>query len=112
MIGRRLVTRAALLAPLLTSLAGCTSNAFTRLGMPKPITSQGKITLTLWQGSWGAAGAGGAVVWGLIIWTGIFYRKRSDGPPPQGRYHLPIEVLYTGVPVIMVAALLYFPARH
>ncbi|HKB31283.1 MAG TPA: cytochrome c oxidase subunit II [Streptosporangiaceae bacterium] len=111
MIGRRLVTRAALLAPLLTSLAGCTSNAFTRLGMPKPITSQGKITLTLWQGSWVAAWAVGAVVWGLIIWTVIFYRKRSDELPPQVRYNLPIEVLYTVVPFIMVAALFYFTAR-
>jgi cytochrome c oxidase subunit 2 len=111
MTRRRLVTRAAVAALMLTSVAGCTSNAFTRLGMPKPITTQGKVTLTLWQGSWITALAVGAVVWGLIIWTVIAYRKRSDELPPQVRYNLPIEVLYTVVPFIMVAVLFYFTAR-
>jgi cytochrome c oxidase subunit II len=108
---RRLIARAAVVTMALTSLAGCTSNAFTRLGMPDPITTQGKVTLTLWQGSWVAALAVGAVVWGLIIWTVIAFRKRSDELPPQVRYNLPIEVLYTVVPFIMVAVLFYFTAR-
>jgi cytochrome c oxidase subunit II len=107
----RLVSRAAALAVLLTSVAGCTSNAFTRLGMPKPITTQGKVALGLWQGSWITAWAVGALVWGLIIWTVIVFRKRSDELPPQVRYNLPIEVLYTVVPFIMVAVLFYFTAR-
>jgi cytochrome c oxidase subunit 2 len=111
MTRRRVVARAAVAALLLTSVAGCTSNAFTRLAMPKPITTQGKVTLTLWQGSWIAALAVGAVVWGLIIWTVIAYRKRSDELPPQVRYNLPIEVLYTIVPFIMIAVLFYFTAR-
>jgi len=112
--GRRRVPRAAQLALLVAvagSLAGCTSDAFTRLGMPKPITTQGKLTLTLWQGSWIAALAVGVLVWGLVIWTVIFFRKRSDELPPQVRYNLPIEVLYTVVPFIMVAVLFYFTAR-
>jgi cytochrome c oxidase subunit II len=108
---RRLATRATISALLLTGVAGCTSNAFTRLGMPTPVTSQGKVILTLWQGSWIAALLVGAVVWGLVIWTVIFYRKRSDELPPQVRYNLPIEVLYTVVPFIMVAVLFYFTAR-
>jgi cytochrome c oxidase subunit 2 len=108
---RRLVARAAVAAVLLTSVAGCTSNAFTRLAMPRPITTQGKVILTLWQGSWIAAFAVGAVVWGLVIWTVIFYRKRSDELPPQVRYNLPIEVLYTIVPFILIAVLFYFTAR-
>jgi cytochrome c oxidase subunit II len=99
------------LGVLLVSVTGCTSNAFTRLGMPKPITLQGKTVLTLWQGSWIAAFAVGAVVWGLVIWAVIFHRKRSDELPPQVRYNLPIEVLYTVVPFIMVAVLFYFTAR-
>ncbi len=111
MTRRRLVARAAVIAVLLTSVAGCTSNAFTRLGMPKPITTQGKVTLDLWQGSWITALAVGALVWGLIICTVIFYRKRSDELPPQVRYNLPIEVLYTVVPFVMVAVLFYFTAR-
>jgi cytochrome c oxidase subunit II len=99
-------------ALLLTTTSGCTENAFTRLGMPPPITKQGQATLTLWQGSWVAAFAVGVVVWGLIVWAIIFHRKRASGPPPeQVRYNLPIEMLYTVVPFIMVGVLFFFTAR-
>jgi cytochrome c oxidase subunit 2 len=108
---RRALPLAALLAVVVPGLAGCTSNAFTRLGMPVPVTKQGQVTLTLWQGSWIAAWAVGAVVWGLIIWAIIFHRKRGDQPPHQVRYNLPIEMLYTVVPFIMIGVLFYFTAR-
>ena len=58
----RLAPRALLFAALLTGTAGCTNNAFTRLGMLPPITRQGQVTVTLWQGSWMAAWCVGAVV--------------------------------------------------
>jgi cytochrome c oxidase subunit II len=109
----RLAPRMVLLAAVLAGTAGCTSNAFTRLGMPVPATKQGQITLTLWQGSWIAAWCVGAVVWGMIIWAIIFHRKRASGaaPPAQVRYNLPIEMLYTVVPFIMVGILFFFTAR-
>ena len=96
---------------MLASTTGCTSNLFTRLGMPVPVTKQGQVTLTLWQGNWIAAFAVGIVVWGLIIWAIIFHRKRSERPPDQVRYNLPIEMLYTVVPFIMVGVLFFFTAR-
>jgi cytochrome c oxidase subunit 2 len=102
---------AALLAGVLASTTGCTSNLFTRLGWPVPVTKQGQVALTMWQGSWIAAFAVGIVVWGLIIWAIIFHRKRSDRPPHQVRYNLPIEMLYTVVPFIMVGVLFFFTAR-
>jgi cytochrome c oxidase subunit 2 len=101
-----------LLALLLTGTAGCTSNSFTRLGMPVPVTKQGETTVTLWQGSWIAAFAVGAVVWGLILWAVLFHRKRSTVTPAQVRYNLPIEMLYTVVPFIMVGILFFFTARN
>ncbi|MBO0810099.1 MAG: cytochrome c oxidase subunit II [Actinobacteria bacterium] len=107
----RLAGRAAMLAGVLAATAGCTSNAFTRLGMPIPVTRQGHAVLTLWQGSWVAAFAVGIVVWGLILWAVIFHRKRSDAIPHQVRYNLPIEMLYTVVPFIMVGVLFFFTAR-
>jgi cytochrome c oxidase subunit 2 len=110
----RLAPRAALFAVLAVGTAGCTpDNAFTRMGWPEPITQQGKVALTLWQGSWVAAWAVGAVVWGLIIWAIIFHRKSraSGAPPDQVRYNLPIEMLYTVVPFIMVGILFFFTAR-
>ena len=110
----RLAPRAALLALLGLATTGCTpDNAFTRLGMPVPVTKQGHVILTLWQGSWIAAWIVGAVVWGLIIWAVIFHRKKrgSAAPPHQVRYNLPIEMLYTVVPFIMVGVLFFFTAR-
>jgi len=105
------VPLAAVLAAVVPVTAGCTSNAFIRMGFPVPVTKQGQVALTLWQGSWVAAWAVGAVVWGLILWAIIFHRKRSDRPPHQVRYNLPIEMLYTVVPFIMVGVLFYFTAR-
>ncbi len=108
---RRWVPRAGVLLLLLVSVTGCRATAWTRLGMPRPVTQQGKAILTLWQGSWVAALGVGIVVWGLIVWAIIFHRKRSDELPPQVRYNLPIEALYTIVPFIMIAVLFYFTAR-
>ncbi|WP_084012714.1 cytochrome c oxidase subunit II [Thermobifida halotolerans] len=79
--------------------------------MPEPITEQGERVLTLWQGSWVAAFAVGILVWGLIIWSVIAYRKRSEQLPPQVRYNMPIEALYTVLPVIVISVLFYFTAR-
>jgi cytochrome c oxidase subunit II len=108
---RRALPRVAALASLAVLITGCKSNAFTREGLLPPVTKQGQMTLTLWQGSWIAAWIVGAVVWGAIIWAVIFYRKRSDRIPQQVRYNLPIEILYTVLPFIMVGVLFYFTAR-
>ena len=50
---------------------------------------------------------------GLILWACIFHRKRKAKAelPPQVRYNLPIEMLYTVVPLVMVAVFFYFTAR-
>jgi cytochrome c oxidase subunit II len=110
---RRLTaTRAAVLAAmLLFALTGCTNNTFTRLGFPNPVTKQGMVTLSLWQGSWIAGLAVGALVWGLILWAAIFHRKRGNNLPPQVRYNMPIEILYTVVPFVLIAVLFYYTAK-
>ncbi|MBB6119297.1 cytochrome c oxidase subunit II [Nocardiopsis algeriensis] len=79
--------------------------------MPGPITEQAERVLSLWQGSWVAAFAVGILVWGLIIWSVIFHRRRSDQLPPQVRYNLPIEALYTVLPIVVISVLFYFTAR-
>jgi cytochrome c oxidase subunit II len=99
------------LAVMLLALTGCTNNTLTRLGFPDPVTDQGKITLSLWQGSWIAGLLVGCVVWGLIIWAVIFHRKRGDKLPPQVRYNMPIEILYTIVPFVLIAVLFYYTAK-
>jgi cytochrome c oxidase subunit 2 len=79
--------------------------------MPDPATEEAPRILHLWQGSWIAALAVGAVVWGLIVWSVIFYRRRSAEVPPQVRFNVPIEALYTAVPFIIISVLFYFVAR-
>jgi len=108
---RRWAPRAALLAGLVTLTTGCKSTAFTRQGLLVPVTKQGQVTLTMWQGSWIAAWAVGIIVWGGILWTVIFHRRRGDQLPRQVRYNLPIEILYTVLPFIMVGVLFFFTVR-
>jgi cytochrome c oxidase subunit 2 len=52
-------------------------------------------------------------VWGLILWCVIFYRRKRTGIeiPAQTRYNVPIEVLFTVVPFIMIAVLFFFTAK-
>jgi len=93
-------------------LTGCTNNTFTRLGFPPPITRQGNLVLTLWQGSWIAGLAVGVLVWGLILWAVIFHRKRGDKLPPQARYNMPIEIMYTAVPFVLIAVSFVKPVYY
>lgn len=103
-VGR--LTGLAVVMAVLTS--GCKLSTF---GLPHPITPQGERVASIWTGSWIAAFAVGAGVWGLIFVAVVRFRKRSDELPSQVRYNLPVEVLYTVVPFIIVAALFYFTAR-
>jgi cytochrome c oxidase subunit 2 len=66
---------------------------------------------TFWFWMWIAALAVGAVVWGLILFSAFAYRKRNEDLPPQTRYNIPIEALYTAVPFIIIAALFYWELR-
>lgn len=100
-----------LAAPLLVFVAGCSASKLPRLGLPEPVTDNGHRTLALWQGSWVAALIVGAFVWGLIVWAVIFHRRRGNRIPAQTKYNLPIEILYTIVPFLIVAVLFYFTAR-
>jgi cytochrome c oxidase subunit 2 len=72
---------------------------------------QGKNTLNVWYGSFVAASIVGGFVILLILWSALWYRARSkEQLPRQVRYNLPIEVLYTLVPVLVVSVLFYFTA--
>ncbi|WP_432562843.1 aa3-type cytochrome oxidase subunit II [Kineococcus sp. SYSU DK003] len=76
-------------------------------------TNQTERISELWDGSWIAALAVGVLVWGLTIWCVVAYRRRKNDPelPAQVRYNMPIEILYTIVPVMMVGVLFYYVAR-
>ncbi|MFD8590418.1 cytochrome c oxidase subunit II [Streptomyces sp. NPDC059637] len=110
---RRKLPQALAAGLVLATATGCTYEDFPRLGMPSPATEQAPRILSLWQGSWAAAFAVGALVIGLILWS-VFFHRRSRTKieiPQQTRYNMPIEALYTVVPIIIIAVLFYFTAR-
>ncbi len=81
--------------------------------LPKGVTTNPDRVTNLWNGSWIAALGVGVLVWGLIIWCVVAYRrsKDDDGLPEQLRYNLPIEILYTVVPLFMIGVLFFYTAR-
>ena len=92
-------------------LSGCSSvdqGEIRRLGQPEGVTDRTPEMASLWMGSWLAAMTVGVLVWGLIFYACIkFRRKRPDEIPVQTRYNLPLEILYTVAPVIMVLVFFY-----
>jgi cytochrome c oxidase subunit 2 len=108
----RRLTLAACATALTTS--GCSGreayeNAF-GIGWPKPKTEQAGTMYDVWLGSVAAAAAVGLAVYLLIAWTVVRDRKKSDELPRQVRYNLPIEVLYTVVPFVIIAVLFFYTA--
>ena len=102
-----------MVAGVALALSGCSSDTLSRGFLPRGATADSQRITELWNGSWIAALLVGVLVWGLIGWSVVRYRKRKDDPelPEQLRYNLPMEILYTVVPLLMVGVLFYFTAR-
>jgi cytochrome c oxidase subunit 2 len=110
-LGRRLSFAGIAVAGVLL-LSGCTANEAFFFDMPEPATKEGPIIQSLWNGSWIAAWGVGLFTAGLMIWSIVAYRRRRiNEVPEQTKYNIPIEVLYTLVPLVMVAGLFWFTAR-
>ena len=96
------------------TLAGCSfkSNDLPSLGYPKGTSSVNDISLSLWQGAWITAGVVGIATLILILWPAVFHRaKKEKGEfPKQTQYNIPIEIVYTVIPFLIVAVLFYFTA--
>jgi cytochrome c oxidase subunit II len=77
------------------------------------VTDMTGMIKDMWVGSWIAALVIGLIVWGLVIWCSIVYRRRrSDtGYPVQLRYHVPLELTFTLIPILMVGVLFFFTQR-
>jgi cytochrome c oxidase subunit 2 len=100
---------------LLMLLSGCSiegvGKAFGNFGWPSNgISLQAHKMYDLWIASVIAALIVGIFVWGLIFWCVIRYRKRGDELPVQTRFNMPMEVLYTVTPILIVVVLFYYTA--
>lgn len=108
--------RAAGLALAAVALAGC-EDAQKRGFLPgdsaHEVTNMTGRIMRLWTDSWITLLLVGALVWGLIIWCAIAYRRKKGdtGFPVQLRYHVPLELIFTLLPVVMVLSLFYFTQR-
>jgi cytochrome c oxidase subunit II len=90
--------------------SGCSAEDVPRFGWPEGVTEQATKMQHFWSWSVIAALAIGVIVWGLMFWSFIVYRKRKNSPlyPKQTKENLPLELVYTAIPLVMVAVLFYF----
>jgi cytochrome c oxidase subunit II len=113
-VARSRTVRRCVLAGILAAaglvLSGCSLADLPRFGWPEGITPQADRMQYFWSASFIAALVVGVAVWGLMFWAFFVYRKRKSGPmyPKQTKENLPLEIVYTAVPFLMVGVLFYF----
>jgi cytochrome c oxidase subunit 2 len=97
------------------ALTGCSAEIaaqWGRFGLPEAATDRAPMIGSLWSGAWIAALVVGVFVWGLIGWVMFRYRKKSDDHlPEQKQYNLPLELLYTLVPFLIIAVLFFYTVQ-
>ncbi len=102
-------------ALLALALSGCsqdTIDQWGRWGMLPAASEQAPWIGNLWNGAWIASMVIGVFVWGLMAWVAIRYRRRSESEVPrQTRYNLPMEILYTMVPFLIIGVLFFFTVQ-
>ena len=107
-------SRKALLASLFALsalvLTGCKNGSV--YGFESDISSVNETSWHLWRGAWLAAGVVGIFTAILILWSVLRHRRKEGDPqyPKQTQYNVPVEILYTVIPFIIVAVLFYFTA--
>ena len=113
---RRALVGSVLLVAATAILSGCSDTVY-RGFLPgssaHEVTDQTGRISSLWRGSWIAALLVGLLTWGLILWCVAAYRKRKDDDtlPVQVRYHVPLEVMYVVLPMVMVGVLFFYTYR-
>ncbi|HET6562778.1 MAG TPA: cytochrome c oxidase subunit II [Marmoricola sp.] len=102
----------ALVLPALLVLSACSEQdkaVWRRGAMPEGASDRSGYVIEFWQWTWVAALIVGVFVWGLIFYCCFKFRRRSDDEiPVQTRYNLPMEILYTIAPVIVVLVFFKF----
>ncbi len=106
-VGRWAASAVGLLA--LTACSATTQGEWERGAMPEGAAEHSASVITFWQWTWVTALIVGVMTWGLILFAVIKYRRRHDDEVPvQTRYNLPMEMLYTVAPVVVVLVFFKF----
>lgn len=108
---RRWLPSVAAAAAITIAMTACSGS----FGMPRGATEQGQETFTLWQIFFVTAIPVAGIVYALLLWSLIRYRRRrADDPDALGsqrRENLPLEIVYTAIPIVIVAVLFLLSIR-
>ena len=108
-LSRGIVSAVSLLAMTIL-LGGCSAHEWERdlrFGWPTGVTKQATRMRVLWTWSSVAALVVGVIVWSLIFWVCVRYKKRDDELPRQFKENLLVEGIYTVLPFFIIAGLFY-----
>lgn len=106
------------------TLSGCsvappggTLGKFLRMGWPEGITPEAVAMGNFWSWVWVAAWIIGIIMWGLML-TAIFAwsakkakKKGKDEFPNQLQYNVPLELVLTIIPIVIVMVLFFFTVQ-
>ena len=96
-------------------LTGCSAEDLKTGYLPGSgeVTNHTSSIVGLWNTSWIVLLVVGVISWGLMLWAIIAYRRRKGDTalPVQLRYNMPIETLFTVVPLILVVGFFAFTAK-
>ncbi|MGU3502851.1 aa3-type cytochrome oxidase subunit II [Mycobacterium sp. C31M] len=108
--GYRLVALSLVLGGMTILLSGCSYQEIFGLGWPSGITPEARLNRDLWVWSVIASFVVGGIVLLLIFWTSIFHRKKDTDTelPRQFGYNMPLELVLTVVPFLIISVLFYF----
>ena len=110
----RLISVTAIAAAGALLLSGCSAE-LQRGFLPDSagVTNHTDRIIGLWSTSWIVLLAVGMVAWGLLGWALVVYRRRQGETrmPQQLRYNMPIETLFTVIPLVLVLGFFAFTAR-
>jgi cytochrome c oxidase subunit 2 len=96
----------AIVGAVAMALSGC--NFYPSYGASRGVTSQGQDTFKLYSGMMTTGIIVGGLVFLLILYVVFRYRKRSEEMPKQFHENVPIEILYTIIPLLIVFVLFAF----
>jgi cytochrome c oxidase subunit 2 len=108
---RRAMKIVGLLAVVGVAASGCSWHEVYSFGWPRGVTPQAHEMRLFWTWAGVAALIIGVIVWGLMVWTVIFHRKKGKSVPRQFQYNHSLEVVYTVIPILIVIGIFYGTTR-
>lgn len=106
----RKVALATAFAGLGLTLSGCSWQEGLGLGWPTGITPEARSMHSLWIGSVITALVVGVITWGLMFYSAAAFRKKKTDTelPRQFGYNMPLELVLTVIPLVIISVLFYF----